>query len=138
MSSYIGIEKEMWKAFRGHERNGPIHMLNLVKLRDVALYDDGREASGAEAYAAYGQTSHAVFERVGGRIVWRGAMEVMLIGPPEKTWDICFIAEYPSVDAFVDMQRDPEYQAAVPHRQAGVLDSRLIRMNPLAGGGGFG
>lgn len=138
MSGYVGVEREMWKAFRGHERQGPIHMLNLVQLRAVADYGDGRRASGAEAYAAYGRESAPVFERVGGRIVWRGAMEVMLIGPPEKTWDICFIAEYPSVDAFVEMQRDPGYQAAVPHRQAGVRDSRLIRMNPLAAGGGFG
>ncbi len=137
MSNYVGVDRDDWKAFRAIEREGPIHMLNLVQFRDKAVYEDGREATGAEAYAAYGRESAAVFERVGGRIVWRGAMEAMLIGPSGKMWDACFIAEYPSVDAFVEMQRDPVYQAAVPHRQAGVLDSRLIRMAPQEGGSGF-
>jgi hypothetical protein len=41
-------------------------------------------------------------------------------------WDHCFIAEYPSVSAFVEMIRDPVYREAVKHRQAAVADSRLI------------
>jgi hypothetical protein len=57
-------------------------MLNLVRLRDVAAYPDGRNVSGAEAYAAYGRESAPVFLRLGGRIVWRGQFEHMLIDPP--------------------------------------------------------
>ena len=71
-------------------------MLNLVRLRAQARYPDGRQATGAEAYAAYGRDSAPVFARLGGRIVWRGAFEQMLIGPAEERWDHCFIAEYPS------------------------------------------
>ena len=66
---------------------GAIHMLNLVRLRDRAAYPDGREATGAEAYAAYGRESGPVFQRLGGEIVWRGAFELMLIGPAEERWD---------------------------------------------------
>ena len=62
----------------------------------------------------------------------------MLIGPAEERWDICFIAEYPSVQAFVDMVKNPDYQKAVVHRQAAVLDSRLIRLEPRHSGEGFG
>lgn len=99
----------------------------------------GRPAgTGAEAYAAYGRDSAPVFARLGGRIVWRGAFEQMLIGPAEERWDHCFIAEYPSVSAFVDMLRDPLYREAVKHRQAAVEDSRLIRLAPLPPGAGFG
>ena len=61
-----------------------------------AAYPDGRKATGAEAYAAYGRESGPVFERLGGRIVWQGRFELMLIGPQEERWDHCFIAEYPS------------------------------------------
>jgi uncharacterized protein (DUF1330 family) len=113
-------------------------MLNLVKLRDQADYPDGRQATGADAYAAYGAGSQKVLERLGGRIVWRGAMELMLIGPQDVAWDLCFIAEYPSTDAFVSMIKDSEYREAMVHRQAGVSDSRLIRMNPLPVGENFG
>ncbi|WP_245605418.1 DUF1330 domain-containing protein [Roseicyclus elongatus] len=62
----------------------------------------------------------------------------MLIGPEEDLWDLAFSAEYPSVDAFVSMLRDPDYRKAVRHRQAAVADSRLIRMAPGTPGGAFG
>lgn len=132
------FSREDFAAFRADDRPGPIHMLNLIRLRDKAAYPDGREATGAEAYAAYGRESEPIFTRLGGRIVWRGALELMLIGPSEEAWDISFIAEYPSVDAFVSMIKDPDYRAAVAHREAAVADSRLVRYKPAAPGGGFG
>jgi uncharacterized protein (DUF1330 family) len=61
----------------------------------------------------------------------------MLVGPAEEAWDECFIAEYPSVPAFVEMIRDPVYREAVKHRQAAVIDSRLIRLAPAATGVDF-
>lgn len=134
---HIGFTKEGFEAFKADNRPGPIHMLNLVRLRDKAEYEDGRIATGAEAYAAYGRESQPVLERLGGRIVWRGRMEHMLIGPQDEKWDLCFIAEYPSVQAFVDMIYDKEYRKAMLHRQAGCSDSRLIRMEPLDAGGNF-
>jgi uncharacterized protein (DUF1330 family) len=76
--------------------------------------------------------------RLGGSIAWRGRFEQMLIGPPEERWDLCFIAHYPSVAAFVAMIRDPVYREAVKHRQAAVEDSGLIRLAPGAVGVGFG
>jgi len=62
----------------------------------------------------------------------------MVIGPGDEQWDIAFIARYPSGRAFLDMVYDPEYQAAVHHRQAAVETSRLIRMKLRNSGSGFG
>ena len=138
MTVYIDPTKETFAAFREKDREGPIHMLNLVRLRAQAAYPDGHTATGAEAYAAYGRESLPVFARLGGKIVWQGKFELMLIGPSEERWDICFIAEYPSVAAFVEMIRDPAHREAVKHRQAAVEDSRLIRLAPLIPGAGFG
>jgi uncharacterized protein (DUF1330 family) len=138
MTGHIDPTKQTFAAFRANDRLGPIHMLNLVRFRERAAYPDGRQATGAEAYAAYGRESYPVFSRLGGRVVWRGRFELMLIGPGDEMWDECFIAEYPSVAAFVEMIRDPVYREAVKHRQAAVLDSRLIRLNPAAAGSGFG
>lgn len=138
MTGYVDPTKETFAEFRANDRPGPIHMLNLVRFRDKAAYEDGRDATGAEAYAAYGRDSAPVFARLGGRIVWRGSFELTVIGPADETWDECFIAEYPSVAAFVEMLRDPVYREAVKHRQAAVLDSRLIRLAPAEAGAGFG
>ena len=138
MSGYIDPTKETFGIFRNNDRPGPIQMLNLVRFRDRAEYPDGRALSGAEAYAAYGKESGPVFARLGGTIVWRGNFELMLIGPETENWDECFIAQYPSVAAFVEMVRDPVYREAVKHRQAAVADSRLVRLAPSDSGAGFG
>jgi hypothetical protein len=90
---HIDPTKEVFAQFRANDRPGPIHMLNLVRLRALAAYPDGRQATGAEAYAAYGRESGPVFERLGGKIVWQGRFELMLIGPEAERWDHCFIAE---------------------------------------------
>ncbi len=138
MTGHIDPTKEVFAAFRANDRAGPIHMLNLVRLRERAAYPDGRDATGAEAYAAYARESEPVFSRLGGRVVWSAKFELMLIGPGEERWDRMFIAEYPSVAAFVEMIRDPVYREAVKHRQAAVEDSRLVRTQPGEAGAGFG
>ena len=138
MTTYIDPSRANFEAFKALPRDEPIHMLNLVRLREQAAYPDGRKATGAEAYAAYGRESGPVFERLGGRIVWQGRFELMLIGPAEERWDHCFIAEYPDVAAFAEMIRDPVYREAVKHRQAAVADSRLIRHAVLPVGKTFG
>ena len=132
MTGHIDPEREAFKLFKEMPRDEPIQMLNLLRLRDKAAYPDGRDVSGFEAYKTYGQTSGPVFKRVGGTIVWRGAPKLTLIGPSEENWHLSFVAAYPSAAAFLEMVTDPVYQnEAVPHRQAAVLDSRLIRHTPL-------
>ena len=135
---FVDPTREGFGQLRDLPRNHPVDMLNLVKLRDVADYGNGDTATGAEAYAAYGRESLRIFQRVGGEIIWSGDPQFMVIGPDSESWDIAFIARYPSGQAFLDMVYDPDYQAAVHHRQAAVQTSRLIRMMPRKPGAGFG
>ena len=137
MSDYVNPERDQFEAFKALPRNEPVMMLNLIEYRSKANYDDGREATGAEAYAAYGRETAPILRRVGGEIVWRGEPEVMLIGPRSKHWDLAFVALYPTAAAFLAMVTDPDYQAAVAHRTAGVKDSRLIRLAEMRAGEGF-
>jgi uncharacterized protein (DUF1330 family) len=132
---HIDPERAQFDAFKALPRDTAIHMLNLVRFREKAVYPADhaladRGLSGTEAYALYGQESGRVFQRVGGRIVWRGTMEALLIGPANEHWDAVFVAEYPNSGAFMEMVTDPVYRQAVIHRQAAVETSRLIRCNP--------
>ena len=138
MTGHIDPTRPQFDAFKDLPRDTPLNMLNLVRLRAHAAYPDGRSATGAQAYAAYGRDSAPVLARVGGHILWRGSFETMLIGPDTERWDHCFIAFYPNAAAFLAMVTDPEYREAVKHRQAGVLDSRLIRTSPAVAGDVFG
>ncbi len=138
MYGHIDPTKESFGRFKNLPTDQPIHMLNLVRLRADAAYPDGRRASGLDAYRAYARESGPVFRRLGGKQVWIGRPELTLIGPESEHWDIAFIAQYPSGQAFIDMIRDPLYREAVKHRQAAVADSRLIRLAPATPGRIFG
>ena len=137
MPENIDPTRRQFDAFKALPRDTPLNMLNLVRVRDHAAYPDGRQASGHEAYQAYGRESAPVLARVGGSVLWRGRFESLLIGPSDEHWDYCFIAHYPSAGAFLAMVTDPVYQDAVKHRQAAVADSRLIRCGEIGTGGGF-
>lgn len=143
---YLNPTRAQYGALKALPRDEPCNMLNLVALRPTANYPPDHPAAaealtGVQAYARYGEASFPVFARVGGRILWSGTPRLMLIGPepPVESWDIAFIAAYPSAHAFLAMVADPEYQAAVVHRTAAVADSRLLRCAPReAAFGGFG
>ncbi|QUL38578.1 DUF1330 domain-containing protein [Erythrobacter sp. JK5] len=142
---YIDPSPANFRAFKDLPRDEPIHMLNLLRYRDLAEYPEGHEHhgngwSGRRAYREYGKTSGPIFARVGGSIVWRGAFQTMVTGPEpdEKVWHDGFVAQYPNSGAFFAMIKDPDYQRAVVNRTAALLDSRLMRFKPGESGEGFG
>lgn len=142
-AGFVDPTRTQFDAFKGLDRNRPIDMLNLVRFRKTAAYPDGHALagaglSGAQAYANYGRETAHILERLGGTILWRGGFEATLIGPSDEAWDAMFIARYPTAHAFLEMVTDPEYRAAVVHRQAAVETSRLIRCQEALGGASFG
>jgi uncharacterized protein (DUF1330 family) len=139
---YIDPSRASFDLFKSLPRDQPIWMLNQVKFRALAAYPDGHDwagqgLTGAEAYAEYGRTTQPIFSRLGGSIVWRGQMQVMLTGPQTESWDTIFIAHYPTANAFFAMITDPDYKRAVVHRQAAVETSRLVRCQQSDSSGGF-
>src|SRR5260221_10307860 len=106
---HIDPTKEVFAQFRANDRPGPIHMLNLVRLREQAAYPDGRKASGAEAYAAYRRASGPVFERLRGRIVWQGRVGLVLVGPAGGRWGHGLVPQYPRAAGLSRTIRDPVY-----------------------------
>ncbi len=137
MSQNIDPTKHQFEQFKNLPRDTPIMMLNLIRLNEIANYQDDRKATGSEAYTNYGKESGPIFSGVGGEIIWRGKPESIVIGPSDEYWDIAFIARYPTAGAFLEMVTNPDYQAIVFHRQAAVRDSRLIRLGEASDGSGF-
>jgi len=142
--AYIDPDRAAWAAFKALPRDKPIQMLNLIRLRERAEYpeghaDHGKPITGADAYREYGRTIGPHFAKLAARQVWAGRPQVMVTGPQSEAWDLCFIVEYPSPQAFIDMVRDPDYREnVVPHRTAAVADSRLLCLAPRDAGGDLG
>jgi hypothetical protein len=132
MSSYVDPGRENWQAFKDLPRDRPIHMLNLIKFRELA--DDpeghpmhGKGLTGAEAYAIYREGFQRVVAGDGAAMVWEAPMECVVTGP-DGEWDEAFVMGYPDSATFMAMVRNEEYvRDVVPHRTAAVADSRLIR-----------
>src|SRR4051812_44737320 len=142
-SGYIDPDRDAWEIFKALPRDQPIQMLNLIRLKPLATYpvghpDHGQGRTGLDAYRAYGRGTAALFARLGGRQIWAGKPQVLVTGPDDERWDLAFIAEYPTADAFFTMVKDPGYREIVQHRTAGVADSRLLRLAPVSPGQGFG
>jgi len=139
----VNPTREQFKAIFALPLDEPVLMLNLLRFRALACYapsdpEHGEAAvTGAQAYRRYSDAAAPFFARVGGTQVWIGRPELTLIGPSEDTWDLAFIARYPTAQNFVDMLRDDDYQRATRHRTAAVADSRLVRCAALTPGSTF-
>ena len=118
---------EQIEALTERAPDGKLYMLNLLKFRERAEYPDGRETalSGAEAYGLYGRAVGPMIAGLGGRIVWGGATNVLVIGDGDLAWDQVVLVEYPSTAAFNEMTSSEGYQGAHVHREAG-LESQLL------------
>ncbi len=121
------------RALRDAPETGPVTMVNLLKFRDRARYEDEREApcSGREAYARY---KHAFTETVGAvsqaRVLYQGPVHQAFIGQagsPECDWDEVLIVRYPSRQHFLAMMADGTYREALRHRYAGLERTVLLR-----------
>jgi uncharacterized protein (DUF1330 family) len=109
------------------KHHGPIVMLNLLKFKAKA---QGEEGTGAEAYSRYGSRVVKMIEAVGGKVLWSGWPESVLIGESSDEWDAVALVQYPSPKALFDMGLTPEYQQIHKHREAGLERTVLIACAP--------
>ena len=100
----------------------PVVMVNLLKYRERAEYEDGRatELTGSEAYALYAIEMRKLVEAAGGRFLYVGQVESLLIGEVEELWDAVGLVEYPSPKSLVTITATPEFHEIEKHRVAGL------------------
>jgi uncharacterized protein (DUF1330 family) len=102
---------------------GPVVMLNLLKFKTQA---EGAQGSGASEYAKYGDAAVQMVEARGGKVLWMGRADQILIGDTDQDWDSVALVQYPSRKAFVEMVSTPEYEQAHEHRESGLERTVLI------------
>ena len=110
------------------QHRGPIVMLNLLKFKAKA---EGEDGTGAEAYARYGSRVVKMIEAVGGKVLWSGRPESVLIGDSSDEWDAVALVQYPSPKALFEMGSTPEYREIHKHREAGLERTVLIACTPV-------
>ena len=97
-------------------------MLNLLKFKDRAVYEDDRETnlSGRQAYSIYRDQVINHLEKVGAEPVIAGNINGLGIGEVDELWDVAAIVRYPSKQAMLKMIIDKDYLESEKHRAAGL------------------
>ena len=77
---------EQIEGFLAPDAAGPIFMVNLLKFKERAEYEDGRETplSGREAYALYAAEVAKVITQVGGKLIFGANVERLMLGEVEE------------------------------------------------------
>jgi uncharacterized protein (DUF1330 family) len=137
--SAIRPNREQFTALAQAPDAGPVVMLNLLKFKE-RTGDEGSADGAGSGREAYGRYSDAVVQMVearGGKLLWSGTADQILIGDPAQDWDAIALVEYPSRKAFIDMVTQPEYERAHEHREAGLERTILIAMTERQRAPGF-
>jgi uncharacterized protein (DUF1330 family) len=101
----------------------PVVMVNLLRFKPTA---DGGDRSGEEAYRAYADAMRNVVESHGGRFVWIGRVDSVVIGDDAARFDMIGLVEYPSRQKFVEIAMSEEVRAIGGDRAAGLEMQWLI------------
>ena len=111
--------------------DGPVHMVNLVRYRDLADYRGKSElppCTGRQAYfQRYAPAFKKVAEGVDYGVFWVGHVRAVLVGAEDERWHDIVIVRYSSFAALREILESPSYEEeAAPHRRAALADWRFI------------
>lgn len=113
----------------------PVYMLNLLRYRAYARYEDGfgfgaAPCSGREAFH---ERYRPAFRRLAAgkplARIFSGPLLASLVGPQSERWDEAAINEYGDFAAFRSIVDTETYRReAAPHRHAALEDFRLLAL----------
>ena len=133
-NAVVPSQSQMKGFFQGDTKS-PILMLNLLKFKDKALYEDGRPTtlSGKEAYDIYAKEVRSHLKKVGGEIILGGEISRLMLGQVEDLWDVAAVARYPSRAAMLEMMMDGDYRESEKHRSAGLEGQLNLEIKEFSG-----
>jgi uncharacterized protein (DUF1330 family) len=131
--------REQFTEFAHGTREGEVVMINLLHFArpDADAGTDAgagttKESSGSGAYREYSDQVVKMVESRGGKVIWTGRPENVLIGDSEADdWDLVALVSYPSRAAFIDMVTSPKYEEAHTHRERGLDRTVLLACEPV-------
>ena len=114
---------------------GPICMVNLLKFKPQAEYEDGRatQLTGHEAYELYEQGIKKILQEIGGGIGFEGEVERLALGEVEELWDLVALAVWPSRQVMLEVMQSEAMQEISVHRTAGLAGQLNIETTGFKG-----
>jgi len=100
----------------------PLVMVNIIKFKGII---DSNE-TGQEAYARYYKNALPFVAKSNAKLIWKGVVASTVIGDSKGQPDMIFLVEYPSVNDFLGMVSNPEYQKIANDRTISLEYGGLI------------
>jgi len=118
-------EPEQIKDLMSGPEDTPVVMVNLLSFKQDA--DGGNEGmTGQESYARYGGNMRKFVESKGGRFIWSGRVDSMVIGESDADFQVIALVEYPSRKAFLEIASSPHVAEIGQDREKGLAGQWLI------------
>jgi uncharacterized protein (DUF1330 family) len=117
--------KEQLDELLAHPSDQPVVMVNLLRFKPRATPPD-EGLSGAEAYLRYAGRMRKIVEGHGGRFLWTGRVDSVVIEDGDTRYDVVALVEYPSRKTFVKIAMSPEVNEIGVHRAAGLESQWLL------------
>lgn len=129
---FLEPTQELGAALFSRNISGPVVMLNMLRLNEVADYSTApqiapdKPISGREAFQKYITHTMPFLKESGGELLLLGEGGQFFIGPADDRWDVVMLVKQNSLASFMGFASNTEYLAGMGHRTAAVLDSRLL------------
>ncbi|MFK4381984.1 hypothetical protein [Bradyrhizobium sp. USDA 223] len=111
----------------------PVYMLNLLRYRAQARYEDGFDATPCTGREAFHERYRPAFRRLAAgkplAPMFSGPVLTSLVGAPGERWDEAAINEYGDFATFRSIVDTETYRREVaPHRHAALEEFRLFAL----------
>ena len=92
VSNKLYPSDEQMQGFFEGDVDTPISMVNLLKFKKHAEYEDGRntQLSGAEAYAIYAEEIKVHLKKVGAKLIFSGIVSRLMLGEADTMWAVSY------------------------------------------------
>ena len=124
----VSPSKEQLSQLMAYPQNTPIVMTNIIKFK--AITNNGNE-SGQEAYMRYFKNVQHLVAKAEAKVIWKGTVATTVIGDSQNEPDMIFLVEYPTVQHFLNMITNPEYQKITADRTIALEYGGLIACKTL-------
>lgn len=119
----VPAREEFIKFMKTYPKDEPVVMINLLKFKEKSGQGD---ESGREAYMRYSKNVQPLLDRVGGKVLWSGEVNMTIIGDPTDHPEMVAIVEYPSAQKFIEMATSAAYREVGVDREISLQYGGLL------------
>ena len=120
-------EKQMAQLM-AYPKDTPLTMINILKFKKKT--GKGNE-TGRAAYTRYFKNVQPLVAQSKAKLIWKGAVASTVVGDSTDQPDLIYLVEYPSVDHFIKLISNPEYQKISEDRTIALEYGGLIACKTL-------